>query len=48
MGIASTEFAQAAAAQAASLGIDPAMAFSDHAGRPVPILDEGKPISELF
>lgn len=30
------------------LGIDPSMAFNDFAGRPVPILDEGKPISELF
>ncbi len=30
------------------LGIDPALAFKDHAGRPIPILDEGKPIEELF
>ena len=30
------------------LGIDQALAFKDHAGRPIPILDEGKPIEELF
>ncbi|MBS0266584.1 MAG: DUF1501 domain-containing protein [Planctomycetes bacterium] len=30
------------------LGIDPSGAFSDHAGRPVPILGEGQPIAELF
>ncbi len=30
------------------LGIDPAMAFNDFAGRPVPILDEGKAIAELI
>ena len=30
MGIASTEFVQAAAAQATSLGIDPAMVFVAH------------------
>ena len=29
------------------LGIDPSIAFPDHAGRPVPILDVGKPIEEL-
>jgi hypothetical protein len=30
------------------LGIDPALSFKDHSGRPIPILDEGKPIEELF
>ncbi len=30
------------------MGIDPSMTFNDHAGRPVAILDEGKPIAELF
>ncbi|HVX60277.1 MAG TPA: DUF1501 domain-containing protein [Pirellulales bacterium] len=30
------------------LGIDPSIAFPDHAGRPVPILDIGKPISEII
>ncbi len=29
------------------LGIDPQQSFLDHTGRPIPILDEGKPISEL-
>jgi hypothetical protein len=29
------------------LGIDPAQTFKDHTGRPIPILDEGKPIAEL-
>lgn len=30
------------------LGIDPTMQFLDHAGRPVPILDDPAPISELI
>ncbi|MBS0264655.1 MAG: DUF1501 domain-containing protein [Planctomycetes bacterium] len=30
------------------MGIDPQLAFKDHAGRPVPILDEGKPIEEIL
>jgi hypothetical protein len=30
------------------LGIDPAQTFPDHTGRPIPILDEGKPITELL
>ena len=30
------------------LGIDPSRAFNDHAGRPIPILDNEKPIAELF
>jgi hypothetical protein len=30
------------------LGIDPSQTFKDHTGRPVAILDEGKPISELL
>jgi hypothetical protein len=30
------------------LGIDPSVAFLDRTGRPVPILDEGKPITELL
>jgi hypothetical protein len=30
------------------LGIDPAMTFKDHTGRPVPILDEGKAIEEVI
>jgi uncharacterized protein (DUF1501 family) len=30
------------------LGIDPTLAFRDHAGRPIPILDEGKAIHEVF
>jgi uncharacterized protein (DUF1501 family) len=30
------------------LGIDPTMAFLDRTGRPVPILDEPKPIAELL
>lgn len=30
------------------LGIDPDLKFNDHAGRPVPILDEGKPIEEIL
>jgi hypothetical protein len=29
------------------LGIDPTQAFLDRTGRPVPLLDEGKPIAEL-
>ena len=29
------------------LGIDPNQTFKDHTGRPIPILDEGKPITEL-
>lgn len=29
------------------LGIDPGLMFKDHTGRPIPILDEGKPITEL-
>ena len=29
------------------LGIDPATAFPDHAGRPVPLLHEGQVIAEL-
>ena len=29
-------------------GIDPAEAYLDHAGRPIPILSEGRPIAELF
>ena len=28
------------------LGIDPSFAFPDHAGRPTPILDVGRPIAE--
>jgi hypothetical protein len=30
------------------LGIDPALTFKDHTGRPIPILDEGRPIAEVF
>ncbi len=30
------------------MGIDPALNFNDHAGRPIPILSEGEAISELF
>lgn len=30
------------------LGIDPALTFKDHSGRPIPILDEGKAIDEVF
>jgi hypothetical protein len=30
------------------LGIDPTLAFKDHTGRPVPILDEGKAIEEVI
>jgi uncharacterized protein (DUF1501 family) len=30
------------------LGIDPETMFKDHTGRPVPMLDEGKPIAELL
>lgn len=30
------------------LGIDPSLAFNDHAGRPVPIFDDGKPIEEIL
>ena len=30
------------------LGIDPTLSFRDFAGRPIAILDEGKPISEVF
>lgn len=30
------------------LGIDPSQTFNDHAGRPIPILDEGEPIHELL
>lgn len=29
------------------MGIDPKLSFKDHAGRPIPILDEGAPISEI-
>lgn len=29
------------------LGIDPQQSFKDHSGRPIPILDEGKPIEEI-
>src|SRR5437660_9782737 len=29
------------------LCIDPQLSFKDHSGRPVPILDEGKPIEEI-
>ncbi len=31
-----------------ALGIDPTVAFLDRTGRPVPVLDDGKPIAELF
>ena len=30
------------------MGIDQSLAFKDHAGRPIPILDEGKPIEEIL
>jgi uncharacterized protein (DUF1501 family) len=30
------------------MGIDPKQSFKDHTGRPIPILDEGKPIEEAF
>jgi hypothetical protein len=30
------------------MGIDQTLAFRDHAGRPIPILDEGKPIEEIL
>lgn len=30
------------------MGIDPQMAFKDHAGRPIPILDKGEPIREIL
>ena len=30
------------------LGIDTTLAFKDHSGRPIPILDEGKPIEEIL
>jgi hypothetical protein len=30
------------------LGIDPTVAFLDRTGRPVPVLDEGKPIAEVL
>jgi hypothetical protein len=30
------------------LGIDPGLTFKDHSGRPIPILDEGKPIAEVL
>jgi hypothetical protein len=30
------------------LGIDTSIAFPDHAGRPTPILDVGRPIAELI
>jgi hypothetical protein len=30
------------------LGIDFHQAFKDHTGRPVPVLDDGEPIQELF
>jgi hypothetical protein len=30
------------------LDIDPTQSFKDHSGRPIPILDEGKPIEELI
>jgi hypothetical protein len=30
------------------MGIDPAQTFKDHTGRPVPILEEGKPIAEVL
>ena len=29
------------------IGIDPSRTFSDHTGRPLPLLDNGKPIAEL-
>ena len=30
------------------LGIDPGQSFRDHTGRPIPILDLGRPIDEVF
>ncbi|MFO0945206.1 MAG: DUF1501 domain-containing protein, partial [Planctomycetota bacterium] len=30
------------------LGIDPTIHFLDHAGRPVPVLDDREPIGELI
>jgi uncharacterized protein (DUF1501 family) len=30
------------------LGIDPSMTFLDNAGRPVPLIDDGHPVRELF
>jgi hypothetical protein len=30
------------------MGIDPGQTFKDHTGRPIPILDEGKPIAEVL
>jgi hypothetical protein len=30
------------------VGIDPGLFFPDHSGRPVPILDGGRPIAELI
>jgi uncharacterized protein (DUF1501 family) len=30
------------------LGVDPATHFLDHSGRPVPVIDRGEPIPELF
>jgi hypothetical protein len=30
------------------LGIDPATAFSDHDGRPLPILDDREPVRDLL
>jgi hypothetical protein len=30
------------------MGIDPAQTFKDHTGRPIPILEEGKPIAEVL
>ena len=29
------------------MGIDPKLSFKDHTGRPIPILDDGKPIAEI-
>jgi len=31
-----------------NLGIDITQSFEDHAGRPIPILPEGKAIQEVF
>src|SRR5262249_882209 len=30
------------------MGIDPGQTFKDHTGRPIPILEEGKPIAEVL
>jgi hypothetical protein len=30
------------------LGIDSKLGFKDHSGRPIPILDEGEPITEVI